>query len=612
MEGGPWPTSSTWTGCPRGTARPGRCSPTSRSGSTTPTGSAWSASTAPASRPCCGCSTRQRGARRRPGHPPPRPAGAWLPQSLDPGPRGHRPRRRARHRLARPRAWAPSTSGPATPASGPSSTGSACPTSASTPRSGRCPAASAAGWRWPPCWSATATCSILDEPTNHLDVGGRRLAGPAPARPAAARWSWSPTTAGSSTRSAPPPGRSPTRPSGRTRAATPPGSSPAPSGNGSPPPPRPAGRTCSARRSPGCAAARRPVPPSPSSASTPPTRSSPTCRRRATPCRCSGWPPPGSASRCTTWSTSRCTPARRRSCDDAHLAGRPRRPDRHPRRATAPARPPCCGCWPASRAPDGGRLVAGPDRAAGVPVPGARRAARRAARAGGGRGGRPPGAASATGRSPPPSSPRSSASTTGGSGPRSATCPAASAAGCRCCGCSPAEPNVLLLDEPTNDLDTDTLAALEDLLDSWPGTIVVASHDRYLIERVTDTAYGHVRRRPAGAPARRRRRVPRPRRRRTGPGRRRTRRPRPERGPRPADGHVRRRGTAGPQGTDPAGTADRQARAEGGGACTSSSPRTPPTTPGSPSWTRSSRRCGPSGTATEEAWLAWPRSCPAR
>jgi ABC-type multidrug transport system ATPase subunit len=52
------------------------------------------------------------------------------------------------------------------------------------------------------------------------------------------------------------------------------------------------------------------------------------------------------------------------------------------------------------------------------------------------------------------------------------------------------EPNVLLLDEPTNDLDTDTLAALEDLLDGWPGTLVVASHDRYLVERVTDTVYG--------------------------------------------------------------------------------------------------------------------------
>ena len=49
-----------------------------------------------------------------------------------------------------------------------------------------------------------------------------------------------------------------------------------------------------------------------------------------------------------------------------------------------------------------------------------------------------------------------------------------------------AEPNVLLLDEPTNDLDIDTLQQLEDLLDSWPGTMVVVSHDRYLIERVCD------------------------------------------------------------------------------------------------------------------------------
>jgi ABC transport system ATP-binding/permease protein len=48
-------------------------------------------------------------------------------------------------------------------------------------------------------------------------------------------------------------------------------------------------------------------------------------------------------------------------------------------------------------------------------------------------------------------------------------------------------PNVLLLDEPTNDLDIDTLAELEDLLDSWPGTLVVVSHDRYLIERVCDS-----------------------------------------------------------------------------------------------------------------------------
>ncbi len=49
------------------------------------------------------------------------------------------------------------------------------------------------------------------------------------------------------------------------------------------------------------------------------------------------------------------------------------------------------------------------------------------------------------------------------------------------------QPNVLLLDEPTNDLDTDTLAALEDLLDSWAGTLVVVSHDRYLLERVCDS-----------------------------------------------------------------------------------------------------------------------------
>jgi ATPase subunit of ABC transporter with duplicated ATPase domains len=51
------------------------------------------------------------------------------------------------------------------------------------------------------------------------------------------------------------------------------------------------------------------------------------------------------------------------------------------------------------------------------------------------------------------------------------------------------EPNVLLLDEPTNDLDTDTLAALEDLLDGWPGTLIVASHDRYFVERTTDAVY---------------------------------------------------------------------------------------------------------------------------
>jgi ATP-binding cassette subfamily F protein uup len=51
------------------------------------------------------------------------------------------------------------------------------------------------------------------------------------------------------------------------------------------------------------------------------------------------------------------------------------------------------------------------------------------------------------------------------------------------------EPNVLILDEPTNDLDIDTLTALEDLLDSWPGTLVVVSHDRYFVERICDDVY---------------------------------------------------------------------------------------------------------------------------
>jgi ABC transport system ATP-binding/permease protein len=48
------------------------------------------------------------------------------------------------------------------------------------------------------------------------------------------------------------------------------------------------------------------------------------------------------------------------------------------------------------------------------------------------------------------------------------------------------EPNVLLLDEPTNDLDIETLTELEDLLDGWPGSLVLVSHDRYFLERVTD------------------------------------------------------------------------------------------------------------------------------
>jgi ATP-binding cassette subfamily F protein uup len=51
------------------------------------------------------------------------------------------------------------------------------------------------------------------------------------------------------------------------------------------------------------------------------------------------------------------------------------------------------------------------------------------------------------------------------------------------------EPNVLLLDEPTNDLDIETLTVLEDFLDGWPGTLVIVSHDRYFLERVTDATW---------------------------------------------------------------------------------------------------------------------------
>ena len=64
------------------------------------------------------------------------------------------------------------------------------------------------------------------------------------------------------------------------------------------------------------------------------------------------------------------------------------------------------------------------------------------------------------------------------------------------------EPNVIILDEPTNDVDADMLAVLEDLLDSWPGTLIVVSHDRYLVERVTDQQYalldGRLRHVPGG------------------------------------------------------------------------------------------------------------------
>ena len=65
-----------------------------------------------------------------------------------------------------------------------------------------------------------------------------------------------------------------------------------------------------------------------------------------------------------------------------------------------------------------------------------------------------------------------------------------------------AEPNVLILDEPGNDLDTDMLAIVEDLLDGWPGTLILVTHDRFLMERVTDQQFalinGHLQHVPGG------------------------------------------------------------------------------------------------------------------
>ena len=113
-----------------------------------------------------------------------------------------------------------------------------------------------------------------------------------------------------------------------------------------------------------------------------------------------------------------------------------------------------------------------------------------------------------------------------------------------------AQPNVLLLDEPTNDLDTDTLAALEDLLDTWAGTLVVVSHDRYLVERVCDSTVallgdGSLAALPGGIDeylARRRGRS----------------------GHRAATPHQQGRFPRQPQGTRPPGTPDRPAREAGG------------------------------------------------
>ncbi len=179
-----------------------------------------------------------------------------------------------------------------------------------------------------------------------------------------------------------------------------------------------------------------------------------------------------------------------RSSTDLDLAGRPRRPDRASSAPTGPARPRCCGCSPGSPRPAGGRAGhrhapcgprSSPRSCASCPATCACwRPSKRS----------PSGSGSATGSSPP----AQLAEVFGFTDKRVWT-PVGDLSGgerrrLQLLRLLAAEPNVLLLDEPTNDLDTDTLAALEDLLDSWPGTMIVASHDRYLVERVTDTAYG--------------------------------------------------------------------------------------------------------------------------
>lgn len=175
------------------------------------------------------------------------------------------------------------------------------------------------------------------------------------------------------------------------------------------------------------------------------------------------------------------------------------------------------------------------------------------------------------------------------------------------------EPNVLLLDEPTNDLDIETLTEVEDLLDGWPGTLVVVSHDRYFLERVTDHVVallgdGRVSMLPGGVDEYLERRAAGTARSRRAPGT----RPSSPRSPPPPT----RQPTGPPTGpparpptrarpSPRAGRTGRPARNSTGSnggwrsspgsrpTCTSNSRRTPPTTPGSRSSTDGSRSSRP-------------------
>ena len=365
---------------------------------------------------------------------------AALPQTLDLPPDGHRARRRARHRLAAGRASPPSTSGPATPASAPSSTVWACADlgldAPVGPMSG--------GER-----RRVALAALLVRASDLLDP--RRADQPPRRRRRATGWPttccgrrgalvvvthdrWFLDAVCTSTWEV---GRR--APCARTRAATPPGCWPAPSASGSRPPPRRAGRTCCARRSPGCAAGRRPAPPSRKFridaanaliADVPPPRDTVSLRRLATArlgkqvyelrdvtVRAGDKPILSTvdlAGRARATGSALARRERRRQVDAAAAARRVACRRRRPGAASARrcGRRSCPRSWPSC-----------PADAAG---------------AGGRRGGGPAGRARRPGAVGRRSWPRSSASPTVGCGRRSATCPAASGAGCRCCGCSPA------------------------------------------------------------------------------------------------------------------------------------------------------------------------------
>ena len=510
---------------------------------------------------------------------------AALPQTLDLAADGHRARRGARHRLAAERRSAPSTSGPATPGVRAILDGLGMPDlgldAPVGPMSG--------GER-----RRVALAALLVRAGRPADPRRahqpprrrrRRLAGPAPARP--------PRRAGRGHPRPVVPRRGlhrtwevadqtvrayeggyaawtlarAERRAGRRRDRGPP-AEPAPQGDRLAAP-RPAGPHLQA--------------------AVPHRRGQRAHRRRAagraTRCRCSGWPPPGSASRSTTWqdvtlhagdrsrSSTRRRPGRSAPATGSRIVGANgagkttllrllagHQPARR-RAAAAPARPcgrrSCPRSWPSC--PAQLRVLEAVEEVARRVKLGDRELS------------------------------AAQLAEVFGFTDRRLWTPVGDLSGgerrrLQMLRLLAGEPNVLLLDEPTNDLDTDTLASLEDLLDSWPGTMVVASHDRYLVERVCDTVYGMFGDGRLIAPARRRRRVPRP------ATADRAGAPAPASAPSstaPAAGATRpavaRPRSAGrEEGAGPARAAGRQAGPAGGGAARAAGRPTPPTTRRSP------------------------------